>query len=502
MATSLVHSLKAATGAVSAPVFQTTAEGITSQTTSDYTVADAVSVVLCNNYSPITVTLPAASTNLGRYLTITHLGTGGVVVDAAGSDKVCGLDQAVLLQKGESLKLVAADTANWAGIGHSQDSLERWTNFCSLFAFSNSLATQQQSPSVPTVFYNRMKLPDQWPSYKYTCETLATNFGNENKIGNMTLMPNGKVLALGVNTVNRLFVFDPATYTSSTVLTGYTTVGFTNPFCAAVVCFNGYVSLIPQKCAHVGLFKPPYAATGDYQQGPNHGHTVVSTYVPFAGGVQTKNGSGNWVVVMTPYGSSNVGLYYPEVDGAGTYADGPSVGTEQSGNGRYRNAVLAQNGKVVFGGYSSVVVGVYDPVANTLATVSVSGGQFLYALKPTLNGWIMCHFNGNTYLYKYDPVSGTTSNSAALVPAVQSNIAALPNGHLIVSQPSSDELYIVDPVTETVAARFTGAHVGEVGCLLPDGRYLWYYSTGEVRCLYTGLDMPMALCTHSLFNAY
>ena len=138
MATTILHSVSAAVGPVTSTTFATT--GIVT-VTDDYTVVSGKSVVRCDSCAPVMITLPAAASNTGRFLTIINVNCGGAVIDPNASELVCGLPAIVLLEANESITLIC-DGTGWDSENCDKDRLEKWLNFCTIFRFHIGLTTK------------------------------------------------------------------------------------------------------------------------------------------------------------------------------------------------------------------------------------------------------------------------------------------------------------------------------------------------------------------------
>ena len=144
MSTKVEHSVAAVVGPITSPTF--VSSGIVN-VSDDYTVGAGVGVVRVIGYVPISVVLPTASSNAGRFITVVNVGTGGVVLSGyGGTETVCGMAQLVLAEQNESLTLVCDGGSGWDAVGADVDRLQRWTNFCSLFRFSPALDDQATIP--------------------------------------------------------------------------------------------------------------------------------------------------------------------------------------------------------------------------------------------------------------------------------------------------------------------------------------------------------------------
>lgn len=480
-------------GALSASSLKTT--GIVT-VTAKYTILDSDSVIRVNGFVPITVTMPNATFNTGRLITVVNAGTGGVVLAGAW---VCGRTAIVLLDKYESIQLVS-NGAQWDGVGHDQDKIDRWTNFCSLFRFSPDLATLQQSPqaATPVIHYNKLKLPNQQPSYKYDYEVATTP--HTAFFGGLLLLPDGQVLSGRDNSSSIVRTLTGAIYATDGTLP-------IQPWCSFVLLPNGNVCLIPYRSPRVGLFRAPYNTDTNYLAGPDHGHSYLSPNAAFMGGVLTKNTAGNWVVVMVPHGAPNIGLYYPseDVNQPGTYANGPSVGAETT-SFRFSGAVIASNGKIVFGCFDSTEpnIGVYNPTdgaTGSFVRVAVTLGWGYLCPSLCLDGTVvMGSRTGHTCAY--DPVNNSVLEFSN---ATRPSTLTLPNGHIIMLSDGNTPPLIRAPLTNSVTelpinipSTWTGR-----SCVLPDGRVcIATWVTSTVRFLHTGMHWPVALATHTLFNKF
>jgi hypothetical protein len=507
MATSIVHSIKAVTGPLTSPTFVTSGTvTYTDNNTASYSVADGVAVVRVNCCVPVKVTLPTTSAaNAGRFLTVTNVGNGGVVVDG-NTFLVCGLAQIVLLEQNDSITLVCDGTTGWDGTDVDKDSVERWTNFCTLFRFSTALATKQQSPNAATPIkeYNKMKLPNQLPVYTYRLETLNTAYrssqSTHTSLGNMLVLPNKKILTLNDGTTNSVNVYDPVTNTDTNIDTGTDTT-FDIPWSGSVLLPNGYVCLIPSKRTTIGLFKPPYASTNDYLDGPAHGASVLSTYRAFKGGALIRSAAGHWMVVMGPYSAGVVGLYFPDVagGGAGAYRAGPSIGANYTPF-RYTGVTVAVNGKVIFSNAPWGAFGIYDPAGSGTVDATYGNLNTVMALDASIVSIVSGAIN------KYDAITNTAASTGITVSDGSSTptMCMLPNGHVVII--SLNRIIIWDPINNTTS-QIESANIGTTlntgisGCVLPDGRFM-FYNGNTLYALHTGMTWPTALCTHTQFNKY
>ena len=494
MSTKVEHSVAAVVGPITSPTF--VSSGIVN-VSDDYTVGAGVGVVRVNGYVPISVVLPTASSNAGRFITVVNVGTGGVVLSGyGGTETVCGMAQLVLVEQNDSLTLVCDGGSGWDAVGADVDRLQRWTNFCSLFRFSPALTTKQQSPnaSTPVLYYNRMKLPNQLSSLKYRVETLTTNGTCGILYSSGFLLPNGKLLFFTSPTTNTLIIFDPQAKSFNTITTG-TTSTQSLPWQSACLCPNGYVCLVPYNSGIVGLLKPPYTTTSDFVSGPAHNLPGSNVY---KGGVLTKDGSNNWVVVMTPNSSTvtKVGLYYPDMTGSGgigTFATCPTTGAAGLMGG-----IIAPNGNVIMGSGGSSTFYTYYPSSNAFTSSSL-GQWYCMNGASTLTGHILYAFG--TYSKLYDAVTNTQTTGPTLTQgSVYSAPLTLPNGHILMIGTGVVEIF--DPVeNSTVSLPITGPSSGTPGaCLLPDGRILFHNYTNTVYVLYTNMQMPMALAQNGIFN--
>ena len=507
MSTSLVHSTTALVGPITSPSFATT--GVTT-VTADYTVAVAsgVSVVECNNYVPITITLPTVASSNGRYISVVSANVGGVVIDGYATDLVCGLTQIVLLEKNESITLVC-DGTQWLGLDCDKDRIHQWTNFCTLFRFSPNLTVTLQSPNTPShMWFNHMKLPNQQASYKYrlvqpsdapTLPTVCT--------GNACYMPDGQILFMtAVAGANCVYTLNPATMVLTTVaLTGETTVA--NSWSGAVVMSNGNICMIPYKHTYVGILAPNGSGGWVYSRAlPAHGHNVTGAYTAFCGGVFVTGVGVPSRVVMAPSGSGAVGLYTPST---GLYTDGASIGADSTTQ-RYSGAVVSPIiGCALFAPAVAAQMGQYSLNATTgtfaLVGTSFSEGQSNPAL--ALNGAVVCQDMTQNWLFRYDCFAQVlaggdiSTNESGSV----SRLMTLPNGHVLIV--SSNHWSVWDPEEQTMFVEGTGCSIAQnspsdgSGCILPDGRCVFSNGT-TIYIITTRLSFPTALCIHSLFNKF
>ena len=493
MSTKVEHSVAAVVGPITSPTF--VSSGIVN-VSDDYTVGAGVGVVRVIGYVPISVVLPTASSNAGRFITVVNVGTGGVVLSGyGGTETVCGMAQLVLAEQNESLTLVCDGGSGWDAVGADVDRLQRWTNFCSLFRFSPALTTKQQSPnaSTPVLYYNRLKLPNQLSSFKYRVDTLTTNsicatFGH-----NGFVLPNGKILFCTSPSTNTLVIFDPDAKSFSTITTG-TTSASTYPWESACLCPNGYVCLVPYNSSVIGLLKPPYATASDFVSGPAHNLSGSNIY---RGGVLTKDGSNRWVVVMSPScpSTTKVGLYYPDMAGGiGTFATCPSAGANSLIGG-----ALTTNGNVVMGSNTGANFYTYYPSSNAFSS-SALGQTWCFGGASTITGHIFYAYSGAPFSQLYDPVANTMVVGPALTGGLYETPLTLPNGHILVVGKTVVEIY--DPVEKSlISLPITGPTAGNPGaCLLSDGRVIFHNWTDTFYVVYTNMQLPMAVSQNGIFN--
>lgn len=81
------------------------------QTASPYTAASAIVILGNTSGGNITVNLPAASGNTGRFYYIKNTGSGVVTIDGNGSETIEGETTQQLLQ--EDCALIVCDGSNW-----------------------------------------------------------------------------------------------------------------------------------------------------------------------------------------------------------------------------------------------------------------------------------------------------------------------------------------------------------------------------------------------------
>ena len=86
-------------------------------TTTDITLNDTHSIVVCNNASIITITLPPLSGCLGRIYTIKKGSTGNVIIDANASETISGISTYLIADVNAAVTLIN-DGMEWKEAGH------------------------------------------------------------------------------------------------------------------------------------------------------------------------------------------------------------------------------------------------------------------------------------------------------------------------------------------------------------------------------------------------
>ncbi len=89
--------------------------------TGTYSATFSDDVVLCNT-NAFTVTLPAASSCIGKVLRISKIGADGnaITVARAGSDTIEGATSYSLASQYQEVQLVSDGSATWYKINHAQ----------------------------------------------------------------------------------------------------------------------------------------------------------------------------------------------------------------------------------------------------------------------------------------------------------------------------------------------------------------------------------------------
>lgn len=78
--------------------------------TADYTLADN-DVVLCNNTTDITLTLPAAASSTGKHYTIVNINTGKVIIDGNSAELISGQLTQVIQEQFGVMRIICDGTA-------------------------------------------------------------------------------------------------------------------------------------------------------------------------------------------------------------------------------------------------------------------------------------------------------------------------------------------------------------------------------------------------------